>query len=241
MTGDVPASPRTSWRRLIPLGLLLSGFALFFVLGLHRYVSLEAVAGHRQELQAWVDAHAVLAPLACIAGYAAAVALFLPGGVVLSITSGFLLGTVHGAICAIIGATLGAMIVFFAARTAFGDILRRRAGPALRRMEDGFVRDAFSYLLVLRLLPIFPFFLVNAVPALLGVRAQVFVAATLLGLTPGAFVFAGVGNGVGDLFDAGRVPDLEFWLTPSILLPLLGLAVLALIPVVYRRVKERVQ
>ena len=108
---------------------------------------------------------------------------------------------------------------------------------ALQRMEQGFRRNAFSYLLVLRLVPLFPFFLVNLVPALLGVRLRVYIGATVIGIVPGTFVFASVGNGLGAVLDAGGKPDLAIIFAPPVLLPILGLAGLALIPVVYRRVK----
>jgi uncharacterized membrane protein YdjX (TVP38/TMEM64 family) len=224
--------------RLLPLLVLVAGLGAFFALGLQHYVTFEALAHHREMLLAWVAAHRLAAPIVYVIVYVVAVALSVPGGIWLTITGGFLFGTIAGSAYTVIGATLGAMAVFLAARSAVGDLLlRARAGTALQRMEEGFRRDAFNYLLVLRLVPLFPFFLVNLVPAFLGVPLRTYVAATVLGIIPAVFVFASVGNGLGAVFDTGgEKPHL---LTAPVLLPLVGLAVLALIPVVYRAVKRR--
>jgi len=220
-----------------PLLVLIAGLGVFFALGLQRYATFEALAHHREALLAWVEGHPVAAPAVYMVAYILAVAFSLPGGIWFTIAGGFLFGTVGGGCYAVIGATLGATALFLAARSAIGDLLRARAGSALQRMEEGFRRDAFNYLLVLRLVPLFPFFLVNLVPAFLGVSLRTYVAATALGIIPAVFVFASVGNGLGAVFDAGgEKPHL---LTPPVLLPLMGLAVLALIPVVYRAVKRR--
>jgi uncharacterized membrane protein YdjX (TVP38/TMEM64 family) len=223
--------------RVVPLFILVAGLALFFAFGLQRYVTFEALADHRALLLARVAEHPVVTPLIYIGIYLLAIAFSVPGGVLLTLSGGFLFGTVLGGLCALIGATIGATAVFIAARTALGDILRAKAGPALQRMEAGFRRDAFNYLLVLRLVPIFPFFLVNLVPAFLGVPLRTYVLATALGIIPATFVFASVGNGLGAVFDEGRTPDLGLIFSPPVLLPILGLAVLALIPVIYRRMK----
>lgn len=226
--------------RWVPLVVLVAGLTAFFALGLQRYATFDALARHREGLLAWVAGHPLTAPLAYIAVYIVAVALSLPGGLWLTIAGGFLFGWLAGGIYTVIGATLGATALFLAARTALGSLLRAKAGSALGRMEEGFRRDAFSYLLVLRLVPLFPFFLVNLVPAFLGVRLKTYVVATALGIIPGTFVFASVGNGLGAVFDPNHPPHLSgLLLRPEILLPILGLAALALIPVAYRSIKRR--
>lgn len=221
--------------RLLPLTALVVGFVMFFALGLHRHITFETLAQNRTELIALVDAHPMLAPLAYVVGYILLAALSLPGAAVFTVTGGFLFGTIAGAFYSMIGATIGATVLFLAARTALGDGLRARAGGAVKRMEEGFRRDALSYLFILRLIPLFPFFLVNLVPAFLGVGLGTFVAATLAGMIPGSLVYASVGSGLGAVFDAGQTPDLGLLLTPPILLPICGLVVLALIPVAYKR------
>jgi uncharacterized membrane protein YdjX (TVP38/TMEM64 family) len=174
-----------------------------------------------------------------MAAYAAVIALSVPGGAVLTITGGFLFGIVAGSLYVVIAATLGATIVFLIAKSALGDALRAKAGPRIRRMEEGFRQDALSYLLVLRLIPLFPFWLVNIVPAFLGVPVRTYVLGTAIGIIPGSLVYASVGNGLGAVFDAGQTPDLGIIFKPAILLPIVGLAVLALLPIAYRGLKAR--
>jgi len=163
----------------------------------------------------------------------------LPAGALLTALSGFLFGVWFGATLSVIAGTIGAAIVFLAARSAFYDLFHARAGPALNRLEEGFRRDSFAYLIFLRLVPIFPFWLVNIVPALLGMRLDRFVLATMLGIIPGSVIFASLGASFGMLIDRGEAPDLGVVFQPRILLPLLGLAVLSLVPVLYTRLKDR--
>jgi uncharacterized membrane protein YdjX (TVP38/TMEM64 family) len=226
-------------KRLVPLAVLLAAIVAFFALGLHHYLSSEALQEHREQLLAMVGQHPWLAPLAFIALYAAVVALSVPGGAVLTIAGGFLFGVVAGSCYVVVAATLGATIVFLIAKTALGDLLRAKAGPRIRRMEEGFREDAFSYLLVLRLIPIFPFWLVNIVPAFLGVAVGTYVLGTFLGIIPGSVVYASVGNGLGAVFDAGETPDLGIIFTPAIIGPIIGLALLTLLPIAYRKLKAR--
>ncbi|MDB5410686.1 MAG: hypothetical protein JWL84_5598 [Rhodospirillales bacterium] len=143
-------------------------------------------------------------------------ALSLPLSAPMSVFAGFLFGRGIGAAAAVSGATIGAGLVFALARTALGEAWRRRAGPWLRRFELGFRDNAFSYLLTLRILPIFPFWLINLVAAFLGIRLGVFLAATCLGIIPGA--------GFAAVLERGEEPDLAIVLTPQIFLPLLALA-----------------
>ena len=226
-----------SWSagRLVPLGLIVAAFAAFFALDLDRFVSFAALGEHRDSLSAFVAANEVLAAALFVLVYAVAIAVSLPGGAVLTIAGGFLFGTVLGTLLVIVAATLGATALFLAARTAIGDPLRARAGPALKRMEEGFRENALSYLLFLRLIPVFPFWLVNLVPAFLGVPLGTYVLGTFVGIIPGSFVYASVGNGVGALFDAGETPDLGIIFSSEILIPIVGLAVLALLPIAYKR------
>ena len=233
------ARPSFSFKKLIPLLVLVAGLIAFFALGLQRYISFEALRDNRVALLNWVQQHSLLAPLLYMAIYAAAVAFSLPGGLVLSITGGFLFGTLWGGLYIVIGATVGATALFIIARSALGNLLRAKAGPWLQNMEAGFRENALSYLLVLRLVPLFPFFVVNLVPAFLGVSLSTYVIGTFFGIMPGTFVFASVGAGLGSIFDRGEAFSAAGILTPQILLALVGLAVLALIPVIYKKVKAR--
>jgi uncharacterized membrane protein YdjX (TVP38/TMEM64 family) len=238
---DTPASPSKpfSLGRLVPLLILVAGLVVFFALGLQRYISFEVLRENREALLTWVQQKGLLAGLIYIVIYAVAVAFSLPGGAVMSITGGFLFGTVWGSLYILIGATLGATALFIIAKTALGDVLRAKAGPWLQKMEAGFRENALSYLLVLRLVPLFPFFVVNLVPAFLGVSLGTYVLGTFFGIMPGVVVFASVGAGLGSIFDAGEAFSASGILTPQILTALIGLAVLALIPVVYKKIKAR--
>jgi uncharacterized membrane protein YdjX (TVP38/TMEM64 family) len=221
------------------VAILLLGLALFLLLGLERYFSFEMLSRNHAALTSWVGEHAVAAALLYVLAYALVVAFSLPIAVVVTTVGGFLFGIWLGAVLSVIGATLGSIAVFLAARTAFYDLFHARAGRALARLEEGFRRDSFSYLLFLRLVPVFPFWLVNIVPALLGMKLGPYALATLIGIIPGALVYSSVGAGLGVLIDSGKMPDLAIIFEWQILLPLFGLAALALVPVLYTRLRGR--
>jgi uncharacterized membrane protein YdjX (TVP38/TMEM64 family) len=228
------AAKRISPKRLLPLLVLLVGLGLFFVFDLGHYLSWDALAEYQDWLQGRIAQYGLLANLIFIAIYAVSTAFSVPGGSFLTIVGGFLFGTVAAAVSVVFGATIGAVCLFLAARYAFYDVLHAKAGPALLKMEQGFKKNALSYLLFLRLVPLFPFWLVNLVPALLDVPLKIYVIATFIGIIPGTYIYAGLGNGVGEIIAAGETPDLSIIYNPEVLLPLLGLAVLALVPVFYK-------
>jgi len=225
------------WRRLLPVAILLAGLALFLVLGLDRHFSFETLSRYHGELTEWVNAHSALAALVFVIGYAVAVAFSLPVAALITPLAGFLFGVGLGATLSVIAATAGSIAVFLAARTAFYDFFHARAGAALAKLEAGFRRDSFNYLLFLRLMPVLPFWLVNIVPALFGMRLDRYALATLLGIIPAAVVYASIGAGFGALIDRGERPDLDVIFEWRILLPLLGLAALALLPVLHAQLK----
>jgi uncharacterized membrane protein YdjX (TVP38/TMEM64 family) len=228
-----------SWRRFLPLLVLAGAAAAFFALGLHRELTFEALKAHRETLLAEVAARPVICAIVYLGIYTAIAALSLPVAVLATMAGGFLFGPVAGTALTVVAATLGGTLVFLAARTAVGDALARRAGPRLRRLEEGFRQDAFNYLLVLRLVPLFPFWLVNLAPALFRVPAGAFVAATLLGIIPGTAVFTWAGLGLGSILDRNDRFTLGGLFTPEIVVAFILLAVLSLLPVAYRRWKGR--
>ncbi len=238
--GLAPAArSRSALRRWGLAAVLAAGFAGFFAFDLDRYVSISALASNCEVLEGWVDAHPLLSRGTYAAAYFLAIAFSLPVGLVLTIGGGMVFGLLEGTVITVLAATAGALAVFLAARSAIGDALRRRAGPLAKRLENGFRADALSYLLVLRLVPLFPFWLVNIVPALLGVPVRTYLIGTLVGIIPGTFVFVSVGNGLETIIDGGRIPGLEIFLEPSVLIPIAGLSVLAMVPVVYKRLRGR--
>lgn len=236
-----PPSAQRPWSigRLIPVAVIVAGLVLFYLLGLGRYLSLDALREHQAQLTAWTGRAPAAAAAAYIAVYTAAVAFSLPGGALLTVIGGFLFGFYLGTVYAVVGATLGSIAVFLAARGAFRDVFAARIGPFVKRMEAGFRENAFSYLLILRLVPLFPFWLVNLVPAFLGVPLGTYALATLIGIVPGTAVFVSIGHGLGTVLEAGGSPDLSLILEPSVLGPLLGLAALAAVPVIYKKVAAR--
>ncbi len=235
---DAPASPGRL-RRFLPLVVLVAAICAVLAFGLDEYLTFAALKQHREALLAFVGGYPWLAPLLFMAIYAAVIAMSLPGGAVMTITGGFLFGAALGSCWVVIAATIGATILFEIARTSVGEGLRQRAGPWLKKMEAGFRENAFSYLLVLRLIPLFPFFVINLVPAFLGVPIRTYVLATFIGIIPGSFVYASVGAGLGSVFESGDEFSLTGVLTPQVVIALVGLAVLALLPVVYKKIKSR--
>jgi len=231
--------------RLVPLIVIAVASAVVIAMGWHRQLSFETLARHDDALRDFIATHEMPALAAYMALYIAAVALSIPVGVFLTVTGGVLFGALLGGVAAVVSATIGAICIFLIARSAIGEYLVRRAGPVAERLAVGFRADAFSYLLFLRLVPIFPFWMVNLVPALAGVRLATFAAATALGVIPATFVFAFVGAGLDRSCLAAARSDcrLEFHvnaaLTPELIGALTALGVLALVPVLVKRLRAR--
>jgi uncharacterized membrane protein YdjX (TVP38/TMEM64 family) len=239
-------------RRWIPLGILVVAIAATYMLGLHRYISIEALAHNRNALHDFVDRNLLLALAAYIGVYIVAVALSLPGAALLSIAGSFAFGWMLSVPASVIAATVGATIVFQAVKTSLGASIAERAGPLTQKLRAGFARDGFSYLLFLRLTPVFPFFAVNAVAGLSGVSLRTFVIATAIGVIPGGLAFAWLGQGLDSIIDkhvalyndcvaqhgaAMCSFQISKWslLTPELLTAFATLGVVALIPVAIRR------
>jgi uncharacterized membrane protein YdjX (TVP38/TMEM64 family) len=258
LADDMAAAPlekRTAQlRRLVPLLILVALAGLAFAQGWHRYLTLATLAERHEALQSFVAANHVWAVAAFVGVYAAVVALSLPGGAILTVTGGFLFGWLIGGLAAVVGATTGATLVFLAARTALGEPLARSAGPWLAKLRQGFKEDAWSYLLFLRLVPAFPFWLVNLAPALLDVPLKTYVLATAIGIVPGTFAFSVVGSGLGSVIEAERAAHaaciaargagncpfalhLKSLVSPGLLAAFAALGLMALVPVAVKRIR----
>lgn len=232
-------TPKSLKLRLLTVALAVAAVTVLLKLtGALDYLSFEALAENREWLVAEVGELGLAAPLLFILIYALCTALSLPTGLLLSTVGGFLFGTLWGGLFNVVGATLGATLLFLAARTVLGDLLRARAGPSLKKLEAGFRENELSYMLVLRLVPLFPFWLVNLAPAFLGVRTATFVIGTFLGIIPGALVFASIGTGLGAILASGGTPDGSALLHPQVILPIVGLVLLSLIPVAVKRLRR---
>jgi uncharacterized membrane protein YdjX (TVP38/TMEM64 family) len=251
-----PDAKRTRWlRRFAPVALIVLAMCIVFATGAYRQVSLETLVRHRMAIDAFIDAHPLAALAAFMAVYIVAVALSMPGASLLTISGGILFGTFVGAGATVIAATTGATIIFLVARGACGETLIRRAGPLAGKLAAGFRSDAFSYLLFLRLVPAFPFFLINLVPAIVGVKLPTFLGATAIGIIPATLAFSFLGSGLDSVIAAqekvfraclatGRADcqiqfDLGMIITPQLLAALVTLGLIALLPVVVKRLRAQ--
>jgi uncharacterized membrane protein YdjX (TVP38/TMEM64 family) len=233
------AKPGFSVARLWPLLIVVAVLVAFFALGLDKYFSISALRENRAALQTFVSENYWSAIAIFIGVYALAVAMSFPGASIMTIAGGLLFG-LWGTIPTVIAATIGATGIFLIAKTALGANLRAAAGGFVERFEQGFKEGEFSYMLALRLVPAFPFWVVNIVPALLSANLGKYVVSTALGIIPGTFVYISIGNAAGAVFDQGGELQLTGVMTkPEILLPILGLIALSLVPVVYRRFKSK--
>ena len=221
------------WPRVVIVAIFVGALVAFFALGGNEYVRLESVKRHRDELQAFVEMHYVPALLIAFLVYVAATAFSLPIAIVLSLTIGFSFGRWVGTALVVTAATVGATLLFIAARYLFADAARKRLGTVGERINAGFTENAFLYLLFLRLVPLFPFFLVNLAPAFTTIPLSTFVAATAVGIIPGTFVFVNLGRAL------GSIDSLKGLVSPELIGSLLLLAMLALVPVIVRKIRSR--
>jgi len=240
-----------SRRRCIPLAVVIVASGVILLMGWHRELSFETLVRHHEALREFIGLHAVYAVTVYIVLYVTVVALSLPAGIYLTVIGGILFGTALGGTAAVIGATGGAVLIFLIARSAVGEHLVRRAGAVAQKLAQGFRAEAFSYLLFLRLVPLFPFWLVNLVPAVCGVGLATYTAATVVGIIPATYAFAFVGAGLDSVVTAQQAAyqsclalgrddcrltfHLRDAITPDLLAALAVLGVLALIPIVVRR------
>lgn len=227
------------WRRILLLPVILLFAAALSVFEVAHYVSYESLAANHEWLLERVAQNEIGMGLLFLATYTLLVALSIPGAAFRTMAAGFLFGPVIGTIYAVLGATIGAIILFLIARTSLGEMFRTRTEGLLPKLRKEFQEHALSYLLFLRLVPLVPFWLLNLAAAFLSVRLNVFAIGTFVGIIPGTAVFASVGSGLGELLDQGQRPDFSIIANPEIFLPILGLALLSLVPVLIRRLKLR--
>lgn len=236
MTTMPAPQPKSTLLRRLPL-LMIVVVAAVGAFALRDQLSFEALGQNREALLAFRDANAVAAALGFMVVYALIVAFSLPGGTVATLTGGFLFGLFPGVIYNVIGATVGAVAVFLAARAGIGAEASARIaarGGAAARLQTGLQDNQWSVLFLMRLVPVVPFFLANLIPAFVGVRADRFAITTFLGIIPGALVFTSVGVGLGEVFARGETPDLSVLISWPVLGPILGLAALSALPLVLK-------
>jgi len=225
---------------MLPLAALVFALAVFFALDLDRFLAIEALRQNRAFLSQWVESNYYLTLGLFILAYAGATAISIPGASILTIFGGFLFGLWAGTLAVIAAATAGAFIVYLVAKSSLGESFRSRASGLLARMKAGFQDNELSYMFLLRLVPVFPFWAVNIAAGLFSVKPRTFLFATFFGMIPGSFVYVSVGNGIGAVFDAGGDVTLSgIFLRPQVLLPILGLSVLAAAPIAFKSLRRR--
>jgi uncharacterized membrane protein YdjX (TVP38/TMEM64 family) len=237
-----PPSTSGRWRRVVrfaPVAIVACALGALVCSGALKHLSLGELRASRGLLTQGVHAHPALSILAYLGVYIAAVTLSLPAALILTLSGGFLFGPWLGGVSAAFGSTLGATAVFLISRLTVGDALERGVSPRVKALEEGIKQDAFFYLLTLRLIPVTPFWLVNVAAGLLSIRLRTYVSATLLGIFPASMIYAGIGSGLGRMFDRGAAPTLHSLITPELALPLAGLGLLSILPIVYHRLRAR--
>lgn len=216
--------------RWLPLVGVLVVLAVFYASGFHRYFTFETLERYRGDLAAYVQTHTLASALIYLAAYAAAVSVSFPGASILTVAGGFLFGPLLGTVLAVVAATIGSTAFFLIARTSLGSLLSERAGPRLQNIRAGFRAEGMSYLLFLRLVPVFPFWLVNLAAAIFGMRLAPYVIATAVGIVPGTFVYAYFGSGLDAALTEGG--PLVPW---SLLVALALLGIMTVLPAIWRR------
>jgi uncharacterized membrane protein YdjX (TVP38/TMEM64 family) len=220
--------------KVVVLMMLVIGVAMFFYFDLGRYLTLDTLKTNRDRLLAFTEAHYAAAVGIFIVSYSVVTGLSLPGAVIMTLAGGFLFGSFLGTLYVNLGATSGATIAFLTARYLLRDWVERKFGSKLEPIQEGFAKDAFSYLMTLRLIPLFPFFLINMVAGLTRVSAGTYIAATALGIIPGSFVYAYAGRQLGTL---NSLKDIA---SPNVLLAFTLLGLLALAPIVYKKLTKKI-
>lgn len=249
-------SQKSLFRRVLPLMAILAFMGLAFSQGWHHFLTLKQLALNLETLRAFIAQNYLTAVLLYTAVYVAVAALSIPGGVVVTIAGGLLFGWFVGTLATVVGATIGATMLFLAAKTSLGDTLKEKAGPWIKDLQKGFDENAMSYMFFLRLVPAFPFWLVNLAPALLGVKLGTYVFATFFGIIPGSLAFTYVGEGLESVIlaqkaayqsclDAANGYECSFELdasslvTTDLIIAFILLSVVSLLPVLIKRLRSQ--
>ncbi|WP_458791751.1 TVP38/TMEM64 family protein [Yoonia sp. MH D7] len=234
-------TPQNAILRRLPLILILcvAAFGAFF---LRDYLSFDTLRDNRESLLAYRDDNYLATVLVFVAVYILIVGFSLPGATVASLTGGFLFATFPGALFNIVGATIGATAIFMAARWGLGEKLSAKMDSSqggIKKIKSAIDANQWEALFLLRLVPAVPFFVANLVPALVGVPLYRFVVTTFIGIIPGTVVLTSVGAGLGEVFDRGDTPDLGIFTEPAFVLPILGLCLLAVLPIILKALRGK--
>ncbi|WP_291199393.1 TVP38/TMEM64 family protein [Hyphomonas sp.] len=225
--------PASLWRRLWPVYIILAGLGIALSQGWHELLTLESLSANAASLDAMVRDNFLIVFVSYVAIYAAATTFMVPGSA-LTIGGGFLFGLALGTPATVIGATLGASILFFASKTSIGSVLRDVAGPFIEKMRAGFAENPVSYMFALRLIPLFPFAAVNIAPGLLGAKYRDYFVTTFFGIIPGTLAYTWIGAAVKGTLLEGGTPDIGS-LASNFVPAFIALGVVSLLPVAYKK------
>jgi uncharacterized membrane protein YdjX (TVP38/TMEM64 family) len=240
-----PANGLALAKRFAPVAIIVAGLAFGYMKGWHEYLSLSMLVESRDMLRSFVEDNLLLAAAGYMLIYVAAVAFSFPGASLLTIGGGFMFGWLIGGILTAIAAPIGASIIYLVAKSAVGDFLvdmmKQNAGMRIKQLAEGFEEDAFNYLLTIRLAPVFPFWVINIAPAIFNVPLRTYFTATAIGILPGTFAYAFLGEGIDSVIAAQEAAgdDLSVGdlVTPEITAAFIILALVALIPTVVKKVR----
>ncbi|NGX61007.1 MAG: Mercuric reductase [Chlamydiae bacterium] len=224
-----------NWKRWIPLAVIVLLMIIAYSFDVHKYFTFEMLKERHGQLKGWVTSSPVVAPIVFTLIYTLATSLSLPGGAILSLLGGFLFPIPWSTLYVVIGATIGASVIFLAARTAFGDLLRKKTGKFIQKMEKGFQENTWSYLLFLRFIPLFPFWVVNIAPAFFNVAFSTYVWTTFVGIIPGAYVYTQAGAGFSAIFTSGGSFSIDTIFNVQVRIALVALAVFSLVPIFVKK------
>ncbi len=233
---DMTVPPKSGWTRRLPLFIILA-VAAIGAFTLSDFLSFDVLRDNRETLIAFRDDHLAFTALVFLFGYVVIVSFSLPGALVATLTGGFLFGTLGGSFLSVTAATIGATLIFLAARHGFGEQLKARmdaSAGTVGKISKGIDENQWSMLFFMRLVPVVPFFVANLVPAFLAVPVHRYTISTFLGIIPGSLVYSSVGAGLGEVFARNATPNLGVIFEPHILLPILGLSLLSVLPVIIK-------
>ncbi len=241
------SSGKSLAKRWLPVALVGGGLAFGYMMGWHDYLDFDAFIENRERLSDYVQNNLLQASLIYVGIYVTAVAFSFPGASLLTIIGGFVFGWLLAGLLTAIAAPIGASIIYLVAKSAVGDFLvekmKRNAGPRIRQLAEGFQEDAFSYLLIIRLAPIFPFWVINIAPAIFNVPLRTYFAATAIGILPGTFAYAFLGEGIDSVVEAHQAAGTDLsvgdLVTTEITAAFIALAVVAMIPPVVKKLRAR--
>ena len=227
------------FKNYIPLIIIISLMALFWGFGFNEYLSYEMFDKHRIELTTYVNSHQILAPFVAALIYAIFIALSIPAGFLLTLIVGFLFVQPLSLLIVVVGATLGAVVIFLIAKTALKDFFEKKAKKSLTKMQDGFKKNSTSYMLILRVVPLFPFWLVNVAPAFFKVRLWTYTWTTFIGIIPASFVYTQAGRGIEKLFSSEKPYSIFFFFSTEMIIGISGILILAIIPIIVKNIMRK--